>query len=175
MKKNPQAARFAGISADTLAQLTDALNAVDVMALGFGFSGQNGRILSYAQQFQADTDGEAIYRALDSGSLQGVEVDSLTWTLVGILQNRRYKHDLQFAENRLDLEFSWLKEDDQVFLTALSETTLGQPFAEFITLAPIPEPVADEAVVVQAFDESTVQPISAETVQPIAAEPVEAE
>jgi len=144
LKDNPQVAMLAGRGAGLLSQLTDALKTVEVMALGFRFAAQNVRTLSYAQRFRAGVDGGAVYRWLKSGDFQDVEVESVIRTLVELFRNRRYGHSLQFKDNRLDLEFSWLKKDDQTLLTALSDATLEQTSTQSLARIPTPELLAAE-------------------------------
>jgi predicted Zn finger-like uncharacterized protein len=141
---NPQVAMIAGAGGSVLAQLTDSLKPVETLALGFRFTGQKGRALSYAQQFRPGVDGNAVYQKLNSDDLHEVAVDGIIGTLLELFKDRRYQHQLQFADNRLALEFSWLKKDDQVFLAALSKATIGQLFAQNMGLTPTPGPVAAE-------------------------------
>ena len=141
---NPQVAMIAEAGRSILAQLTDPLKSVETLALGFRFTGQKGRALSYAQQFRPIVDGNAVYQKLNSDNLPDVAVDGIIRTLLELFQDRRYQHQLQFTDNRLALEFSWLKKDDQVFLAALSKSTIGQLFAQNMGLTPTPGPVAAE-------------------------------
>jgi len=141
---NPQVAMIAKMGAGILSELSDSLKPVDAMALGFRFTAQNVRTLSYAQRFRTGVDGDAVYRMLRSGNLQDVDVDSVIKILIEIFQDRRYGRKLQFADNRLTLEFSWRKKDDQLILTALSKAPLGQLFAQSMALTPTPGPVAAE-------------------------------
>ena len=71
-------------------------------------------------------------------------VDGVIRTLLELFQDRRYEHKLQFGDNRLALEFSWLKKDDEIFLSALSKATFGQLFAQSMELTPTAGPVATE-------------------------------
>jgi predicted Zn finger-like uncharacterized protein len=144
LEHNPQAAMIAGMGTGILSQLTDSLKPVKTLALGFRFDGQNGRALSYAQQFRLGVDGNAVYQKLNSGDLQDVEVDGVIRALIELFQDQRYKHKLQFADNQLALEFSWLKKDDEIFLSALSKATFGQLFAQSMELTPTAGPVATE-------------------------------
>jgi predicted Zn finger-like uncharacterized protein len=141
---NPQVAMIVGAGGRVLAQLTDSLKPVETLALGFRFTGQKGRALSYAQKFRPGVDGNAVYQKLNSDDLHDVAVDGIIGTLLELFKDRRYQHQLQFADNRLALEFSWLKKDDQVFLAALSKATIGQLFAQNMGLTPTPGPVAAE-------------------------------
>ncbi len=144
LEKNPRLAMIAGMGAPMLAELTDSLKAVETLALGFRFSDENGRALSYAQRFRPGVDGKAVYRKLKSGDLQEAAVDSIIGALLAIFQDRRYQHRLQFADNRLALEFSWLKKDDEILRASLSRATLGQLFAQSMVLTPTAGPVASE-------------------------------
>ena len=144
LAKNPQAAMIAGMGSGILAQLTDSLKPGETMALGFRCNGENGRALSYAQQFRQGVDGNAVYQKLDSGDLQDVAVDGIIRALLELFQDDRYEHTLDFADNRLALEFSWSKKDDEAFLASLSKATIGQMFAQSIELAPTPGPIISE-------------------------------
>lgn len=144
LENNPQAAMIAGIGTGILSQLTDSLKPVETLALGFRFDGQNGRGLSYAQQFRPDFDGYAVYQKLNAGKLEGVEVEGVIRALIELFQDQRYEHQLQFADNRLALEFNWLKKDDEIFLSALSAATFGQLFAQSMELTPTAGPVTTE-------------------------------
>jgi len=144
LEKNPQVAIIAGMGAGVLSQLTDSLKSVEILALGFRFAGKNGRRLSYAQRFRTGVDGKAVYQKLKSDDLQAVKVDGGIRALIKLFQDRRYKPKLQFADNRLALEFSWLKKDDPIFLAALSKATFGQLMAQSMELAPTAGPVAAE-------------------------------
>jgi predicted Zn finger-like uncharacterized protein len=139
--KNPQLAMIAGMGSGLLSQLADSLKPVETLALGFRFTDSDGRALSYAQQFRPEVDGSAVYQKLNSGELQDGEVEGVIRALWELFQDQRYQHDIQFAGNRLDLEFSWLKKDDTVFWSALSKATIGQLFAQSMELAPTPGPV----------------------------------
>ena len=141
---NPQVAMIAGAGGGILAQLTDSLKSVETLALGFRFAGQKQRALSYAQQFRPGVDGNAVYQKLNSGDLHDVAVDGVIRTLLELFQDRRYQHKLEFADNRLALEFNWLKNDDSAFLAALSKATIGQLFAQSMGLTPTAGPVAAE-------------------------------
>jgi len=144
LEKNPQVAMIAGMGAGILSQLTDSLKPVSTLALGFRFAGKNGRTLSYAQQFRPGVDGIAVYQHLISGDLQNVEDGSVNKALLALFQDRRYKHKLQFADNRLALEFNWLEKDDEAFLASLSTATVGKFFAQGVAVTPTAGPVAAE-------------------------------
>jgi predicted Zn finger-like uncharacterized protein len=141
---NPQAAMIAGAGSRILAQLTDSLKPVQTLALGFRFTGQMGRAMSYAQQFRPGVDGNAVYQTLNSGDLDNVEVDGIIRTLLELFQDPRFQHTLGFADNRLSVEFNWLKDDDNAFLAALSTATIGPLFARETGLKPSPGAVAAE-------------------------------
>ena len=141
---NPQVAMIEAMGSNILAQLTDALKPVETLALGFRFTDTDGRALSYAQQFRPDVDGNAVYQKLNSGDLGDGEVEGIIQALLELFQDQRYQHDLQFADNRLELAFGWLKKDDRVFSSTLSKATIGQLFAQSMALAPTPGPVVAE-------------------------------
>jgi predicted Zn finger-like uncharacterized protein len=151
----PQTAMIAGMGAAIVSQLTDSLKPVDILALGFRFTGQNGRGLSYAQQFRSAVDGEKIYRQLAAADPADAKIDGIIRNLIELFKDQRYQHTLAFKDNRLALEFSWSEKDDEAFLTALTTATAGQLFAGSMELSPtpgavetryVPEPVIVTAV-----------------------------
>ncbi len=142
--RNPQVAMIAGMDSGILTRLAGSLATVETLALGFRFADTDGRALRYAQQFRPDVDGNAVYQKLNSGELQNEEVDGIIRALVALFQNPRYQHEIQFADNRLGLEFSWLRKDDTVFWSALSKATIGQLLAQSKELRPSPGPVIAE-------------------------------
>lgn len=139
---NSQFAMIAGLGSAIISQISGSLNPVDVLALGFRFSGQKGRALSYAQQFRPGVDGEKIYRQLAHPNPADSEINSIIRNLVELFQDQRYQHSLDFKNNRLALEFSWSEKEDETFLTALTATTIGQLFAGGRDLPPTPGKVA---------------------------------
>ncbi len=162
LANNPRAAMIVGMGTGILSQLTDALKPVEILALGFRFDGRNGRALSYAQQFRPGIDGDAVYQKLNSGDLQNDGVDSVIGALIELFQDQRYTHKLQFADNRLALEFSWMKEDDEIFISALSKATFGQLLAQSMELKPTAGPVAaeytDDPLLFTTVDEKSLKP-----------------
>ncbi|MCP4625211.1 MAG: hypothetical protein GY850_17070 [bacterium] len=152
----PQAAMIAGMGAAIVSQLTGSLKPVDMLALGFRFSGRNGRALSYAQQFRTAVDGEIIYRQLAAADPADSEIDGIIGNLIELFKDQRYQHTLDFKDNRLALEFSWSQKDDEAFLTALTAATAGQLFAGGMELSPTPGEVeiryAPEPVIVTAVN-----------------------
>lgn len=133
-----QTAMVAGMGAAIMAKLTGSLKPVDVLALGFRFNGQNGRALSYAQQFRSGIDGEKIYRQLAAANQTEPEIDGIIRNLIELFQDHRYQHRLDFKDNRLALEFNWSQKEDEAFLTALTAATIGQLFAGSLELSPTP-------------------------------------
>ena len=144
LENNPQAAMIAGMGAGILSRLTESLKPIETLALGFRFKGKNGRALSYAQQFRPGVDGDAVYQQLSSGDLEDAKIDGVIRALIELFQDQRYTHDLHFADNRLALDFSWSKEDDEIFLSDLSRATFGQLFAGSMELTPTTGPVTAE-------------------------------
>ena len=138
VQATPQAAFIAGMGAAIVSELSGSLNALELLALGFRFSGQNERILTCAQQFRPDVDGEKIYRRLAAENPADPDIDGIIRNLVALFQNHRYRHTLNFTENRLDISLSWSAQDDQVFLTALSTATVGRLLAGNMELTPSP-------------------------------------
>ena len=135
---NPQTAMIAGMGTTIISQLSGSLQLVDVLALGFRFNGQKGRALSYAQQFRSGVDGEKIYRQLAAANPADPEINSIIRNLIELFQDHRYQHTLDFKNNRLALDFSWSKKEDETFLTALTAATIGQFFAGGTDLSPTP-------------------------------------
>lgn len=139
---NSQTAMIAGMGTAIVSQLSGSLKPVDVLALGFRFTGQKGRALSYAQQFRSGVDGERIYRQLAAANPSDSEINGIIKNLIELFQDQRYQHTLDFKNNRLALEFSWSKKEDEAFLTALTAATIGQLFAGSMDLSPTPGKVS---------------------------------
>jgi predicted Zn finger-like uncharacterized protein len=139
---NPQTAMIAGMGTAIVSQLSGSLKPVDILALAFRFTGQNGRVLSYTQQFRPGVDGETIYRQLAAANAAGSKTNGIIKNLIDLFQDQRYQHTLDFKDNRLALEFSWSKKEDEVFFTALTAATIGQLFAGSMDLSPTPGEVA---------------------------------
>ena len=152
----PQTAMIAGMGTAIVSQFTGSLKPVDVLALGFRFTGQKGRALSYAQQFRPDVDGETIYRQLADANPADTKTNGIIRNLIELFQDQRYQHTLDFKDNRLALEFSWSEKEDEAFLTALSAATIGQLIAGSMELSPTPGEVktrhATEPYIVTAVD-----------------------
>jgi len=139
---NSQITMIAGMGSAIISQISGSLSPVEVLALGFRFSGQKGRALSYAQQFRPGVDGKKIYRQLAAADPAAAEINSIIRKLVELFQDQRYQHTLDFKDNRLALEFSWSESEDEAFLTALTAATIGQLFAGRMDLSPTPGKVA---------------------------------
>ncbi len=156
VQATPQTAMIAGMGAAIMSQLTGSLKPVDVLALGFRFTGQKGRALSYAQQFRPGVAGEKIYRQLATANPADTKIDGIIRNLIELFQDQRYQHTLDFKDNRLALEFSWSEKEDEAFLTALTAATIGQLFAGSMELSPTPGEVATryatEPYIVTAVD-----------------------
>ena len=142
VRATPQTAMIAGMGAGVLSQLRDSLKTVDMLALGFRFSGRNGRALSFAQKFRPEVNGEKIYRQLAAADPQDSEISGIIKNLLELFRDQSYQHSLDFNSNRLNLEFSWSEKDDEAFLTALTAATVGQLFAGSMKLSPSPGEVA---------------------------------
>ena len=134
----PQAAMIAGMGSEIASRLTGSLKSLEFLALGFRFSGQNERVLTYAQQFRPGVDGEKIYRRLAAENPTDPEFDVTIANLIALFQDHRYRHTLNFHDNRLDIGFSWSGQDDKAFLTGLTTATIGQLFAGSMELTPTP-------------------------------------
>jgi hypothetical protein len=90
VQNNPQIAMIAGMGSAIIAQLTGSLKPVTVLGLGFRFSGQKDRALSYAQQFRPGVDGEKIYRQLAAASPADSETNGIIGNLLKLFQDQRY-------------------------------------------------------------------------------------
>jgi hypothetical protein len=71
-----------------------------------------------------------------SGAIDDFDVDGIVLNLIALIQDPRYHQQIQFDNNRLALEFSWSEDDDNAFLSALSEATIGQLLARSMQLEP---------------------------------------
>jgi DNA-directed RNA polymerase subunit RPC12/RpoP len=140
-QQNPQTSMVAAMGGAVLAQLSEPLKGVESLALGFRLDEKGGRQLSYAQQFRKGVDGRKIYLQLRSGKRDVLNVDGIVLKLIELLNNPLYKHNILYNNNRLTLEFSWEKQHDKAFLTALSEATLGQMLAPGMDLTPSEGPI----------------------------------
>jgi predicted Zn finger-like uncharacterized protein len=136
VRSSPQVAEVAGMGAAILSQLTGSLESVDVLAVRFRFTGQNGRTLNYAQKFKPGADGESIYRRLADANSAANKVDGIIGNLIQLFQDQRYQHRLEFRDQRLMLELTWLKKEDEALLSALASATIGQLFAGAVDLSP---------------------------------------
>ncbi len=156
VQATPQSAMIAGMGAAIMSQISGSLKPVDVLALGFRFTGQKGRALSYAQRFRPGVDGEKKYRQLAAANPADSEINGIIRNLVELFQDQRYQHTLDFKDNRLALEFSWSEKEDDAFITALTAATIGQLFAGSMELSPTPGAVetryATEPYIVTAVD-----------------------
>ncbi len=141
LKENPQFTMMAAMGVGVLAQMTQTFEDIEALALGFRFEGDSGRTLSYAQQFRKGVDGAKVYQQLNSGEADDFDVDGIVLNLIELIQDPRYQQQIQFANNRLALEFSWSEKDDKAFITALSEATIGQLIAQGMQLAPSAGPI----------------------------------
>ncbi len=136
IQSTPQLAMFAGMGSAIISQLTGSLETVDTLALGFRFTGEDGRVLSYAQKFRSGMNGEKIYQQLASSNQADGQPDGIIANLIELLQDPRYQLRLNFRNNQLLLEFAWSEAEDETFLTALSAATIGQLFAGAVDLPP---------------------------------------
>ena len=62
----------------------------------------------------------------DSLQIIDSEISGIIKNLIVLFQDQHYQHSLDFKNNRLALEFRWSKKEDEAFLTALTEATVGQ-------------------------------------------------
>jgi hypothetical protein len=141
LQENPQAAMIAGIGGGVLAQLAEPLKQVESLAVGFRLDDKNRRVLSYAQKFRKGVDGKRIYQQLKAGKQNDLNVEGIVLSLIEILNDPRYQHKVWHKENRLALEFSWVEKNDEEFLAALTQATIGQLFAQSMDLPPSEGPI----------------------------------
>jgi hypothetical protein len=136
LKESPQIAMMAAMGVGMLAQLTQPFKDIEALALGFRFTKDTGRTLSYAQLFRKGVDGKKVYQQRSSGNANDFNVDGIVLNLIELIQDPRYRQQIQFDNNRLALEFSWSEKDDNAFFTAISEATIGQLMAQSMQLEP---------------------------------------
>jgi len=142
LQQNPQTSMIAAMGGGVLAQLSEPLKGVESLAIGLRLDDANGRQLSYAQQFRKGVDGRKIYQQLKSGNRNDVNANGIVLKLIEILNDPRYHHNILYENNLLTLELSWEKQYDKTFLSALSEATLGQMFAQSMDLTPGEGPIS---------------------------------
>ena len=136
LKESPQIAMMAAMGVGMLAQMTEPFKDIEALALGFRFTEETGRTLSYAQIFRKGVDGAKVYEQLSSGDADDLDVGGIVLNLIALIQDPRYQQQIQFDNNRLALEFSWSEEDDKAFFSALSEATIGHLIAQSMQLEP---------------------------------------
>ena len=141
LQQNPQASMVALMGGGVLAQLSEPLKSVESLVIGFRLDETNGRVLRYAQQFRKGVDGSRIYRQLQSGKPNDLNVDSMVLKLIELFNDPRYRHTVGHKNNRLTLELNWKEQHDKAFWAALSEATLGQLFAQSMELRPSEGPI----------------------------------
>jgi predicted Zn finger-like uncharacterized protein len=144
LKQNPQAAMIAAMGGGLIARLSESLKGTESLAVGFRLDDTNGRVLSYAQQFRDDVDGQKIVDHLESGNQADFNVDGIALKLIELLNDPRYQHQIAQQNNRINLELNWDEQDDQALLASLSEATIGQLFAQSIDLAPSEGPIGTQ-------------------------------
>jgi DNA-directed RNA polymerase subunit RPC12/RpoP len=146
LRQNPQIAMMAAMADGIMARVSEPLKGVESLAVGFRLDDTNGRQLNYAQQFRKGVDGHRIYRQLKSGNPVDLHGNGIVLKLVELLNDPHYHHDIYYEKNRLRLELGWEKQHDKTFLTALSEATLGQLFAQGMDLTPSEGPITVQYV-----------------------------
>ncbi|MDX1707809.1 MAG: zinc-ribbon domain-containing protein, partial [Desulfobacterales bacterium] len=146
VQQNPQAAMMIAMGGGVLAQLSEQMKNVESLALGFRIDEANGRRLSYAQQFRDGVDGSRIYQQLKAGSPDDLDVDGMVLKLIELFNDPRYQHTLKHKNNRLMMTLNWEQADDEAFLAALSEATIGPLFAQGMELTPTEGPVAAQYI-----------------------------
>jgi hypothetical protein len=146
VQQNPQAAMMIAMGGGVLAQLSEPLKDVDSLAIGLRLSENNGRKLSYAQQFRKGVDGKRIYRQLKAGNPDDLDVDGMVLKLIALFNDPRYQHTLEHKNNRLMIALNWEQKDDDEIIAALSEATIGQLFAQGMELTPSERPIVAQYV-----------------------------
>ncbi|MGD1968220.1 MAG: zinc-ribbon domain-containing protein [Desulfobacterales bacterium] len=154
VQQNPQAAMMIAMGGGALAQLSEPLKDVDSLAIGFRLDENNGRMLSYAQQFRKGVDGKRIYRQLKAGNPDDLDVDGVVLRLIELFNDPRYQHTLKHKNNRLMIALNWEQKHDDEILTALSEATIGQLFAQGMELTP-----SEGSLVAQYVDTPRILPV----------------
>lgn len=142
LQQNPRAAMVAAMGGGVLAQLSEPLKGVESLAIGFRLDETNGRVLQYAQQFRKGVDGNSIVQQLRSGNPDDLDVDGMVLKLIELFNDPRYQHQIGHENNRLMLELNWEEQHDKAFFASLSEATLGQLFAQSMTLTPSEGPIS---------------------------------
>ncbi len=146
VQQNPQAAMMIAMGGGALAQLSEPLKDINSLAIGFRLDEDNGRMLSYAQQFREGVDGKRIYRQLKAGDPEDLDVEGMVLKLIELFNDPRYQHTLRHQNNRLMIALNWEQEYDDEILAALSEATIGQLFAQGMELTPSEGPVAAQYI-----------------------------
>jgi hypothetical protein len=141
-RQPPQIAMAAAMGGGMLAQLSEPLKDIESLAVGLRLDENTGRVLRYTQQFRKGVDGSRIYKQLQSGNPENLDIDGMVLKLVDLFNDPRYQHKLEHKNNRLMLELNWEQQHDEAFYAALSEATIGQMFAQGMELAPSQGPVA---------------------------------
>ncbi|MGD2036988.1 MAG: zinc-ribbon domain-containing protein [Desulfobacterales bacterium] len=136
LQQNPQAAMMAAMGGGVLAQLSEPLENVESLAIGFRLDKTSGRALHYAQQFRKGVDGRRIYQQLQSGKPDDLDVDGMVLKLIALFNDPRYRHKIRHENNRLMIDLNWEAQHDKAFFASLSEATLGQLFARGMELTP---------------------------------------
>jgi predicted Zn finger-like uncharacterized protein len=129
---DPQVAMIAGMAASVLSNLTEPFKQINALAIGFKFSGARKRILSYAQEFRKGVNGAKIYKQLKKGAWQDLEAEGLVLNLVKLLNDERLDNHIGFEKNRLSVDLTWSKENDEQIFQALTEATVGYLFTSSI-------------------------------------------
>jgi predicted Zn finger-like uncharacterized protein len=133
LEDNPEALMIAGLVANILLELSEPLKQLDFMALGFRFSGEKGRELSYAQQFRKGMNGTRVYERLKGGKWKDGDIHGMVMRMVELLKDERFNNEIGFENNQLTLHLNWSEKDDQGILEVLSEATIGYLIAQSLT------------------------------------------
>jgi predicted Zn finger-like uncharacterized protein len=146
VQQTPRAAMMIAMGGGVLAQLSEPLKDVASLAIGLRLDEDNGRMLSYAQQFRKGVDGKRIYRQLKAGNPDDLDVDGMVLKLIELFNDPRYQHTLKHKNNRLMIALNWEQKDDDEIMAALSEATIGQLFAQGMELTPSEGPIVAQYV-----------------------------
>jgi predicted Zn finger-like uncharacterized protein len=122
---DPQVAVIARMVGNALPKLTKPFKEINFLAIGFKFSGEKKRILSYVQEFRDGVKGAQIYKHLKEGAREDPDPEGLVLNLVQLLNDERLGRNISFEKNRLAIDLIWSEEDDESVFQSLADATMG--------------------------------------------------
>ncbi len=125
---DPQVGMVAGAVERFLSNLTEPFKQINALAVGFKFSGEKERMLSYAQEFRKGVDGARVYKHLQDGAWENLDTEGLILSLLELLNDERLASTINFENNRLSIDLTWSEEDDESILQSLAQATFGYLF-----------------------------------------------